>query len=65
MENLFSINFRFRYQFSEIQKIFTVIITKHRNMLIIDYHMAIFISHVISTGGPRAYMGRGLLWHVI
>jgi hypothetical protein len=50
MENLFSINFRFRYQFSEIQKIFTVIITKHRNMLIIDYHMEIFISHVISTG---------------
>jgi hypothetical protein len=43
-------------------------------MIIIDYYMAFFISHVISTGdahirprdeGPRANMGRGLIWHVI
>jgi hypothetical protein len=42
--------------------------------IIIDYYMSFFISHVISTWdahisprpeGPRANMGRGLIWHVI
>ena len=42
--------------------------------IIIDYYMSFFISHVISTRdahispraeGPRANMGRGLIWHVI
>ena len=45
-----------------------------REQIIIDYYMAFFISHVISTWddhispraeGPRANMGRGLIWHVI
>jgi hypothetical protein len=44
------------------------------NEIIIDYHMAFFISHVISTRdahisprakGPRANMGWELIWHVI
>ena len=42
--------------------------------IFIDYYMAFFISHVISTRdahirprveSPRANMGRGLIWHVI
>ena len=45
----------------------------HKN-IIIDYYMAFFISHVISTQdahispraeGPKANLGRGLIWHVI
>jgi hypothetical protein len=44
------------------------------NAIIIDYYMSFFKSHVISTRyahiipraiGPRANMGRGLIWHVI
>ena len=44
------------------------------NAIIIDYYMAFFISHVISTQdahissraeGPRDNMGRRLIWHVI
>jgi hypothetical protein len=40
----------------------------------IDYNMALFILHVVSTReihispkaeDPRANMGRGLIWHVI
>jgi hypothetical protein len=46
----FQLTFAFDINFPKFKKIFTVIITKHRNMLIIDYYMAIFISHVISTG---------------
>ena len=44
------------------------------HIIIIDYDMAFFISHVIWTGdthispraeGPRSNMGRGLIWYVI
>ena len=43
-------------------------------VIFIDYYMAFFISHVISTRdahispraeSPSANMGRGLIWHVI
>jgi hypothetical protein len=43
-------------------------------VIVIDYYMAFFILHVISTRdihissrtkGPRTNMTRGLIWHVI
>ena len=46
----------------------------YKYVIIIDYYMTVFILHVISTldahispraEGPRANMGRGLIWHVI
>ena len=58
-------------------RIYDICTFKHilsKYMIIIDYYMAFFILHVISTGDthistraevPRAYIGRGLIWHVI
>jgi hypothetical protein len=61
-----------------ICKIQVIFVGWNKNILtvifIIDYYMAFFISHVISTRdahispraeGSRANMDRGLIWHVI